>query len=90
MKGFYLNEDPESVAQDIEIDSTSKSRIHFVTSARRHRGEDKAILQKRHELYEQAKQTRPERWSGSTRNWAPVGAINLNPERADMPLKKAA
>lgn len=66
------------------------SRIRFVTPAQRHRGEDKMILKKRHELYEQAKQKRPERWSGNTRNWEPVGAVNLNPEREDVRLKKAA
>ena len=26
----------------------------------------------------------PERWSGQTRNWAPVGLVVLNPERASM------
>lgn len=66
------------------------SRIRFVTPAQRHRGEDKMILKKRHEVYEQARQKRPERWSGNTRNWEPVGAVNLNPEREDAPLKKAA
>lgn len=63
------------------------SRIRFVTPAQRHRGEDKGILRRRHALYEKAKQNRPERWSGSTRNWEPVGPVNLNPERK---LKKAA
>lgn len=58
--------------------------------AQRHRGEDKTILKKRHELHEQAKQKRPERWSGNTRNWEPVGVVNLNPEREGMSLKKAA
>lgn len=66
------------------------SRIRFVTPAQRHRGEDKMILKKRHELYKQAKQKRPERWARNTRNWEPVGAVNLNPEREDMSLKKAA
>jgi putative transposase len=66
------------------------SRIRFVTPAQRHRGEDKAILKQRRVLYENAKQQRPERWSGATRNWQPVGAVMLNPEREDMPLMKAA
>jgi len=55
-----------------------------VTPAQRHRGEDQAILKQRHALYEKAKQRRPERWSGTTRNWQPVGAVMLNPEREDM------
>lgn len=66
------------------------SRIRFVTPAQRHRGEDKAILKQRHVLYEKAKQKRPERWSGNTRNWEPVGTVDLNPERTEIPLKSAA
>ncbi len=46
-----------------------------------------ALLAKRHALYEVAKAKNPERWSGSTRNWTPVGAVNLNPQWQD---KKAA
>jgi len=45
------------------------------------------LLAKRHALYEAAKRKNPERWSGSTRNWTPVGAVDLNPQRQD---KKAA
>jgi putative transposase len=71
-------------------DQHRHSRIRFVTPTQRHRGEDKAILKQRHALYAEAKQKRPERWSGNTRNWEPVGAVNLNPEREEMPLKKAA
>lgn len=66
------------------------SRIRFVTPAQRHRGEDKGILRRRHALYVKAKQKRPERWSGSTRNWEPVGSVNLNPERKEVLLNKAA
>jgi transposase InsO family protein len=38
------------------------SRIRFVTPAQRHRGDDKMILKKRHDVYEQARQKHPERW----------------------------
>ena len=62
-------------------------RIRFVTPAQRHRGEDHALLAKRHALYEVVKAKNPERWSGGTRNWTPVGAVNLNPQWQD---KKAA
>lgn len=44
------------------------SRIRFVTPAERHRGKDHQILAQRHELYEQARENNPERWSGRTRN----------------------
>ena len=56
------------------------SGIRYVTPQQRHAGEDKAILAARHELYLQARERHPERWSGHTRNWTPVGAVTLNPE----------
>lgn len=63
------------------------SRLKFVTPGQRHRGEDQGILARRHVLYQQAKARNPRRWSGATRNWDPVGEVQLNPER---PLKQAA
>ena len=66
------------------------SRIRFVTPAQRHRGDDKGILTKRHTVYETAKAKRPERWSGKTRNWEPIGAVMLNPERPALPVSEAA
>ena len=66
------------------------SRIRFVTPAERHRGADKAILEKRHAVYEAAREMRPERWSGKTRNWDPVGAVMLNPDRVTLPVSKVA
>jgi hypothetical protein len=44
-------------------------------------GNNAAILAARHALYCQARQRNPRRWSGLTRNWTPVGAVTLNPER---------
>jgi len=32
-------------------------------------------------LYRNARETNPARWSGNTRNWSPIGAVTLNPER---------
>lgn len=66
------------------------SALKFVTPAERHRGEDKAILAKRHEVYTQAKARNPERWSGATRNWEPVGNQSLNPRREKQLKDKAA
>jgi putative transposase len=52
-----------------------------VTPAQRHRGEDARLLTDRHLLYAAAKEKRPERWSGSTRNWVPEKIVFLNPGR---------
>ena len=57
------------------------SGIGYVTPAQRHTGEDRSLLARRHELYQQARRANPSRWSGKTRNWTPVGAVTLNPDR---------
>ncbi len=61
------------------------SALKFVTPGQRHRGEDIAILEQRHILYEAAKARLPGRWSGKTRNWTPVEIVYLNPGK---PAKK--
>lgn len=55
------------------------SAIRFVTPAQRHSGQERKILARRQEVYEKAKRERSNRWSGQTRNWAPVGEVVLNP-----------
>jgi len=57
------------------------SAIRFVTPAQRHEGIDVLLLEKRAAVYEAAKQQRPERWSGATRNWQPVLVVHLNPDQ---------
>ena len=57
------------------------SGIGYVTPAQRHVGEDQALLAARHELYQHARASNPARWSRQTRNWTPLGAVTLNPER---------
>jgi putative transposase len=76
------------------------SAIRFVTPAQRHAGLDTALLQKRIDVYEEAKKRYPGRWSGTTRNWQPVRVVHLNPDQhvaeknnqkeANSGLKKAA
>jgi len=57
------------------------SGIRYVSPAQRHADEDQAILAARHKLYTRARELNPARWSGQTRNWTPIGAVTLNPER---------
>ena len=57
------------------------SGIRYVSPAQRHDGADHAILAARHALYLKARAENPARWSGATRNWAPIAAVTLNPER---------
>lgn len=49
-------------------DEHRHSGIRFVTPSARHAGHDRAILQQRHILYEQARRRHPARWSRQTRN----------------------
>ena len=57
------------------------SGIRYVSPTQRHAGGDHAILAARHALYTDARASNPARWSGNTRNWSPIGAVALNPER---------
>ena len=56
------------------------SSIKFVTPNQRHHGEDVEILAGRDQLYQLAREKHPERWSGNTRNWSPIGPVSLNPQ----------
>jgi transposase InsO family protein len=56
------------------------SGIRYVTPDQRHFGREGAVLAQRQAVYTRARTKRPERWSGGTRNWTPVGTVTLNPE----------
>ena len=56
------------------------SAIKFVTPVQRHTGEDKKILAKRRQVYQDAKLKHPDRWSGEIRNWEQINEVHLNPE----------
>lgn len=58
------------------------SAIRFVTPSQRHCGADKAILEQRKNLYLNAKQANPARWSGKERNWEWIPKVSLNPDKA--------
>jgi putative transposase len=66
------------------------SRISFVTPAQRHRGVDYKILAKRHAVYQAARAMHPERLSGETRDWSPIGAVMLNSDRTEVVLQRVA
>jgi len=63
------------------------SAIRFVTPDQRHSGQESALLARRHKVYEGARAARPQRWSGNTRNWRPVGSVWLNPVRSETERK---
>jgi putative transposase len=56
------------------------SGIRYVTPDERHFGREAEVFARRRLVYERARRRRPERWSGPTRNWNPVGTVTLNPE----------
>jgi putative transposase len=57
------------------------SAIHFVTAAQRHGGLDKALLERRHAVYEIARSRHPLRWTRATRDWQHIGSVTLNPDK---------
>ena len=57
------------------------SGIRYVSPAQRHAGEAQAILAARHDVYLKARDQNPARWTRDTRNWTPIGAVALNPEK---------
>jgi transposase InsO family protein len=68
------------------------SAIRFVTPSARHAGEDRAILERRTDLYAKARAANPARWSRQIRNWTPASDVCLNPERdtGDRKIRDAA
>jgi transposase InsO family protein len=60
------------------------SGLRFVTPHQRHSGQDVEILQGRHAVYQEARCRNPARWSQETRNWTPVGAVELISYRPKM------
>ncbi len=83
-KGFNTIEDARNWIMDF-VDWYNNEHCHsgikFVSPEMRHSGEETEVLAKRAEIYEQAKKRHPERWSGETRNWSPVGDVWLNPTK---------
>lgn len=55
------------------------SSLNFITPSARHNGYDDEILMARKKVYENAKRKRPERWSGSVKNFNKKGDVLLNP-----------
>jgi putative transposase len=55
--------------------------IRYVTPSQRHGGLEHAVLKQRAEVYAAARTRAPQRWSGRTRNWKPVGSVWLNPPK---------
>ena len=60
------------------------SGIRFCTPASRHEGEDVSILEKRKEVYEEARKEKPNRWTIRTRNWDRITEVRLNPEKCSQ------
>jgi len=52
--------------------------------AERHGGQEYNILARRYSLYREARAANLRRWARHTRNWAPIGAVTLNPERESV------
>ena len=81
---FALADDGGAGVMDVGEDHAGAAEdfvLQFVTPGQRHRGEDRALLDQRRQLYEAARARHPERWSGAIRQWEPVSTVCLNPGR---------
>jgi transposase InsO family protein len=56
------------------------SALKYVTPDQRHFGLEHEILVRRRNLYQRARSSAPQRWSGAVRDWMPVGCVELNPQ----------
>lgn len=57
------------------------SGIRYVSPAQRHTGQEHRVLAARHAVYQAARARNPARWTRQTRDWSPIAAVALNPER---------
>lgn len=64
------------------------SALKFVTPQQRHNGDDLGIRQKRHAVYQLAKNKNPQRWSKDSRNWSLPETVTLNPSKKSNLEKK--
>lgn len=63
------------------------SALKFITPEQRHNGQSDEILARRKQVYRQAQQRHPERWSGEIRNWDLPNQVILNPSNASRQNK---
>jgi len=83
-KGFISLEDARKwIYRFVNLYNTEflHSGIKFVTPYQRHYGLDIELLEKRDEVYKQAKSQKPERWSKGTRDWSWIDQVALNPTK---------
>jgi transposase InsO family protein len=66
------------------------SAIGFVTPDQRHRGDDLTVLDARRVVYEAARQRRPARWTGRTREWDAPAIVHLNPREPESRARAEA
>lgn len=62
----------------------------YVTPGQRRRRLDGQLLQQRMQLYAQARERNPQRWSAGPRNWHLADEVYLNPERAQHEMNRRA
>ncbi|MDC3414219.1 IS3 family transposase [Aquibacillus sp. 3ASR75-286] len=89
-KGFASLEEARKWAQEF-VQWYNQIHLHsglnFVTPEQCHTGEHIAILEKRREVYDEARKKHPERWARSVRNWRPHEQVALNPIREEEKVK---
>jgi transposase InsO family protein len=81
-RAFQSLEDARAWAEGFVLHYNTQhlhSGIRYVTPDSRHRGEDIEILKQRTKTYQAAQKARPDRWTGSIRDWSQPEVVRLNP-----------
>jgi len=66
------------------------SGLKFTTPEQRHTGEASTLLEHRKQVYREAREQHPNRWSGEIRNWDLPEKVWLNPEKEPLELLQVA
>jgi len=64
--------------------------LKFTTPEQRHTGEATELLERRKQVYREARARHPNRWSGEIRNWELPERVWLNSEKERPELNQAA
>ena len=64
------------------------SKLRYITPNERHQGKDSEILSRRKQVMTDFRGAHPYRFSGELRNFEPIGAVYLNPDREPVNLEK--
>jgi len=89
-KGFVDIEAAQAWVMQFVTWSNDEHKHSSLKPCQRYNGTAQAICEKRHAVFEAARQQHPERWSGKMGDWTLPDTVWLNPEKERANLEFAA